>query len=82
MDEAWTYFKREHAIEMWLEGRRLPALRRWADAGDPETHLQPLEQIGDGDQATGSHLQSRSFCFPVSEGEKQTNPNIDIGFTG
>ena len=82
MDEAWTYFKREHAIEMWLEGRRLPALRRWADAGDPESHLQPLEQVGDGDVSTTSHLQSRSFCFPVSEGEKQTNPNIDISFTG
>ncbi len=82
LDEAWTYFKREHAIEMWLEGRRLPALRRWNDAGDPETHLQLLEQVGDGNTATTSHLLTRDFCFPVSEGEKQTNPNIDISFTG
>lgn len=82
LDEAWTYLKREHAIEMWLEGRRLPALRRWAEAGDPETHLQPLEQVGDGDTSTGAHLRSRSFCFPVSEAEKQTNSNIDIGYTG
>lgn len=82
LDDAWTYFKREHAIEMWLEGRRLPAMRRWNDAGDPETHLQPLEQVGDGDVATGSHLATRSFCFPVSEAEKQTNSNIDISYTG
>ncbi len=82
LDDAWTYFKREHAIEMWLEGRRLPALRRWNDAGDPETHLQPLEQVGDGDVATGSHLATRDFCFPVSEAEKQTNDNIDISYTG
>lgn len=82
LDEAWTYLKREHAIEMWLEGRRLSALRRWNDAGDPETHLQPLEQVGDGDVATGSHLATRDFCFPVSEAEKQTNSNIDIGYTG
>ena len=82
LDDAWTYFKREHAIEMWLEGRRLPALRRWNDAGDPETHLQPLEQVGDADVATTSHLATRDFCFPVSEGEKQTNENIDISFPG
>ena len=82
LDEAWTYFKREHAIETWLEGRRLPALRRWSDAGDPESHLQPLERVGDGSVETGAHLSSRSFCFPVSEAEKQTNDNIDIGFTG
>ena len=82
LDEAWTYFKREHAIEMWLEGRRLAAMRRWNDAGDPESHLQPLEQVGDGDDSTGAHLRTRDFCFPVSRGEKETNPNIDIGFTG
>ena len=76
MAAAWTYYKREHAIEMWLEGRRLPAMRRWNDAGDPETHLQPLEQIGDGSTSTGAHLSTRSFCFPIPESEIDTNPNI------
>lgn len=73
--EAMTWLKREHAIEMWLEGRRLPALRRWEANGTPGD-LQPLEEVGDGDTSTGSHLSTRDFCFPISEGEKQTNPNV------
>lgn len=73
--EAMTWLKREHAIEMWLEGRRLPAMRRWNDNGTPGS-LQPLEEVGDGDTATGSHLATRDFCFPISEAEKETNPNI------
>jgi len=76
-DEALEYFLREHAIEMWLEGRRLPAMRRWDAAGvDLEALLQPLERVGDGDTNTGSHLSTRDFCFPISEGERNANPNI------
>ncbi len=71
------YLMREHAIEQWLEGRRLPAMRRWNDAGLAlESLLQPLERVGDGDTSTGSHLRTRDFCFPISEGEVNTNPNI------
>ncbi|MCA9738576.1 MAG: RagB/SusD family nutrient uptake outer membrane protein [Gemmatimonadota bacterium] len=73
--EAWGYYKREHAIEMWLEGRRLGALRRWNDAGLTEDDLHPLEQVS-GDVATGSHLETRDYCFPISESERQTNPNV------
>lgn len=77
MDEAWSMLLREHAIEMWLESRRLPALRRWNDAGIAlESLLQPLERVGDGNLETGSHLQERDFCFPISEAEQQTNPNV------
>jgi len=76
-DEAWVWLMREHAIEMWLEGRRLPAMRRWNDAGlDLESLLQPLEQVGDADTDTGSHLSTRDFCFPISEGEIDANPNL------
>lgn len=76
-DEAWMWLMREHAIEQWLEGRRLPAMRRWNDAGLAlESLLQPLERVGDGDTSTGSHLRTRDFCFPISEGEINTNPNI------
>ncbi len=72
---AMTWLKREHAIEMWLEGRRLPAMRRW-DANNTPGNLQPLEEVGDGDTSTGSHLSTRDFCFPISENEKETNPNL------
>ena len=76
-DEALEYFLREHAIEQWLEGRRLAAMRRWNDAGvDLESLLQPLERVGDGDTSTGSHLSTRDFCIPISEAEVDTNPNI------
>ena len=72
---AMTWLKREHAIENWLEGRRLPALRRWNATGAPGS-LQLLEQVGDADISTGSHLVTRDFCFPISEAEKQTNSNV------
>lgn len=76
-DTAWGFLMREHAIEQWLEARRLPAMRRWNDAGlDLEALLQPLERVGDGDTSTGSHLRTRDFCIPISEGEVDTNPNV------
>jgi hypothetical protein len=70
--QAWEFFKREHAIEMWLEGRRLGALRRWNDAGLSEDDLHPLEQVS-GDTNVGSHLSTRTCCFPVPESECDTN---------
>jgi len=73
--EAMGFLKREHAIEMWLEGRRLPALRRWNDNGTPGD-LHYLEQVGDGNNTTGAHLLTRAYCFPISENEKETNPNV------
>ena len=73
--EGMTWLKREHAIENWLEGRRLPAMRRWEANGTPGD-LQLLEEVGDGDPMTGSHLATRDFCFPISENETETNPNL------
>ncbi|MCA9738574.1 MAG: RagB/SusD family nutrient uptake outer membrane protein [Gemmatimonadetes bacterium] len=76
--EAWGFFKREHAIEMWLEGRRLPALRRWKDAGLTEDDLQPLEKVS-GSRDLGSHLVTRDYCFPIALSEQQTNTNVGTG---
>jgi hypothetical protein len=78
VEEGWTLLKRERAIEMWLEGRRLADLRRWNDSGAPG-ELQPLEQVGDGSTDTGSHLQTRHFCYPIPDSEKETNPNLRTG---
>ena len=74
IEEGWTALKRERAIEMWLEGRRLPDLWRWWEDGTPGD-LDPLEEVS-GSSQTGSHLETRCYCFPVSEGEEQTNVNI------
>ncbi len=78
VNEGWTYLKRERAIELWLEGRRLADLRRWNDAGTPG-ELQPLEQVGDGNTNTGSHLLKRDFCYPIPDSETETNPNVRGG---
>lgn len=74
LEEGWTFLKRERAIELWLEARRLPDLRRWNDNGTPGD-LQPLEQVS-GTTASGSHLSTRDFCWPIAKTEIDTNPNI------
>lgn len=62
-EEAWTYLKRERAIELWLEGRRLWDLRRWTDAGTPGE----MEDVSDRIR----------LCFPIAQTEIDTNPHIE-----
>ncbi len=77
LDEAWGFYMREHAIENWLEGRRLPAFRRWSEQGVNLALRSPLEQIDPGgEQGSLSHLAQQDLCFPISEGEIDTNPNL------
>jgi starch-binding outer membrane protein, SusD/RagB family len=63
-EEAWTFLKLERRLELWLEGRRLGDLRRWIIEGAPG-ELQADEQM------TGRYL-----CFPIGNGERDTNPNV------
>ena len=67
--DAWTTLKRERGIELWLEGRRLGDIRRWAAATTPGS-LDPLEVPG-----PTSYLEGQSSCFPLSQDEINTNPN-------
>jgi len=62
--EAWTALKLERAIEFWLEGRTLADHRRYAEFGVP------------GDLPALFDMTGRSLCFPTSEPEVDTNPNI------
>ena len=62
--EAWTVLKRERGIELWLEGRRLGDLRRWAALARPGS-LDPKEE-----------LPGRDLCFNTPLSEKETNPNF------
>ena len=62
--EAWAALKRERGIELWLEGRRLGDLRRWAALSRPGA-LDPKEEI-----------PGRDLCFATPLSEKQTNINF------
>jgi hypothetical protein len=62
--DAWALLKRERLIELWLEGRRLGDLRRWATLNRPGA-LDPKEE-----------LAGRSLCFATPLSEKQTNINF------
>ena len=70
IDDAWRLLKRERGIELWLEARRLGDLRRWAAAARPGA-LDPLESVG-----PAAHLARQDLCFPISKGERETNPNF------
>lgn len=67
---AWTLLKQERGIELWLEGRRLADMRRWADTQTPGA-LNPLEVTG-----PTSYLEGQNLCFPFSRDEINTNPNL------
>lgn len=71
--EAWTRLKRERGIELWLEGRRLGDLRRWA-AEDAPGQLDQLEMPG----AASNLDPNRALCFPIPRSERETNPNIPL----
>lgn len=72
LDEAWTHYKRERGIELWLEGRRLGDLRRWEQDQAPGD-LHPLEQPGNVDSYL---VADRSLCYDVPQNERQSNPNV------
>ena len=72
LEEAWTLFRRERGIELWLEGRRMNDLRRWQEADRPGS-LHPLEDASNPD----SYLDpDRDLTFPIPNSERETNPNL------
>lgn len=76
--EAWTMFKRERGVEMWLEGRRMGDLYRWKANNTPGA-LHPMEQPGN---AASYLVADQTLCYPIPKFEREANPNIPDSPTG
>lgn len=83
--EAWTVLMKERGLELWLQGKRLPDLRRWADtpgsvpftvvreenAGNP-AETDPRRPVLE----TPVMQQQGDLCIQVSKNERDSNRNI------
>jgi hypothetical protein len=59
--EAWPILQKERGAVLWLENRRYWDLRRW------NAEAPPIKN---------SFLDSRDKCIPISENERNSNPNL------
>jgi hypothetical protein len=81
-NEAWVALMEERGAELWLEGRRLPDLRRWAvtpgKANVPFTKVRKATNSPNAsdDPWVSVYDASTDLCFAVSLNEKLSNPNI------
>ncbi len=82
-DEAWTLLMREYAIELWMEGRWIAGLRRWAASpGAPlvnaafRTVREPGAGGPDTDARRGVLEVQGGMCLPISRTERFANPNF------
>jgi hypothetical protein len=70
--EAWAFLKRERAIELYLEGRRLGDIRRWSENNVPGAldwpNYEALSSLFRNNQP--------SKCFPIPDSEIETNTNF------
>ncbi len=76
---GWELLQKERGLELWLEGRRLPDMRRWSD--NPGS--VPFEVVREAAFGPASRDQPKNvldidwLCIPVSRNERLSNPNID-----
>lgn len=61
MEQAWADLHYERGTTTWLEMRRPWDLRRWYEESGPAHH---------------DFLEGRDKCFPISDAERRSNPNI------
>jgi starch-binding outer membrane protein, SusD/RagB family len=80
--EAWSLLVRERGLELWLEGRRLGDLRRWADHAPARTaasHTVPRGLAAGQPSANDPRqnvLNAQPLCLRVSTNEIFSNPNL------
>jgi starch-binding outer membrane protein, SusD/RagB family len=59
--QAWPILQKERGAVTWIEARRFWDLRRWL------TEPPPIQN---------NYLTNRDKCIPISENERQSNPNL------
>jgi len=80
--EAWSLLMRERGLELYLEGRRLGDVRRWAEDSQSAPHVdyEFVARIASGQPAsadpTRSVLNASPLCLRVSTNEIFSNPNL------
>jgi hypothetical protein len=80
LEEAWEALKFERYLEMSLESRRFGDRWRWRENNTPGA-LHPLEFLPEQTASVfGVPTDPLNLCFPLSNGEKEANPNIDVSF--
>jgi starch-binding outer membrane protein, SusD/RagB family len=72
LDSAWELLMKEKGIELWLEGRRIADLRRWADSPG----MVPFEVVREDNENPLPVLEVEAMCLEVSSNEIDSNPNI------
>jgi starch-binding outer membrane protein, SusD/RagB family len=80
LDETRVALMKEKGIELWLEGRRLPDLRRWSGVHGWSVPFQVVRQQAPGQPSTADPavnvLDVQRMCLEVSSNEIASNPNI------
>lgn len=85
-DEAWTLLMTERGLELWLEGKRLADLRRWATSRAGNVPFEVVREEARGQPASADPVRPvletdavqtlGDLCIQVSKDEKASNKNI------
>jgi starch-binding outer membrane protein, SusD/RagB family len=79
-DEARVLLMKEKGLDLWLEGRRLPDIRRWSEHNNWDVPFTVVRAPTSGQPASAdqrvSVLAVERMCLEVSSNEIESNPNI------
>ncbi|MFO8174913.1 MAG: RagB/SusD family nutrient uptake outer membrane protein [Longimicrobiales bacterium] len=86
LEEAWQLLMTERGLELWLEGKRLADLRRWAETRNGDVPFPVVREEARGQPASADPIRpvletdvmSRlgDLCIQISKNEKTSNKNL------
>jgi hypothetical protein len=86
VEEAWVLLMTERGLELWLEGKRLPDLRRWAQTRGGNIPFSVVREEARGQPASADPVRpvletevytlEGDICIQVSKDERTSNKNI------